>query len=152
MVSYTISSTLADPALNIIFSLSFSTFLASLISLQDDAMQKLTLITPWPKAQIPFSSHRVVLPSSKALLHNSTRPAQYVRKHMSQSLQISVLHPHWSSLLHTHFIIKLGMPLLLSSVFIPNLPVFLGSLFFPFSPSRDDLVILTQRKGRSGDT
>lgn len=53
---------------------------------------------------------------------------------------------------HTHFIIKLGTPLLLSSVFIPNLPVFLGSLFFPFSPSRNDLVILTQRKGRSGDT
>ena len=99
MVSYTISSTLADPILNIIFSLSFSTFLASLISLQDDAMQKLTLITPWPKAQIPFSSHRVVLPSSKALLHNSTRPAQYVRKHMSQLLQTSILHPHRSSLL-----------------------------------------------------
>lgn len=99
MVSYTISSTLADPALNTIFSLSFSTFLASLISLQDDAMQKLTLITPWPKAQIPFSSHRVVRPSSKTLLHNSTRCAQYVRKHVSQSLQISVLRPPWSSLL-----------------------------------------------------
>lgn len=61
----------------------------------------------------------------------------------------ALLGPHCC---HTHVIIKLGTPVLLSSVFIPNLPVFLGSLFFPFSPSRDDLVILTQRKGRSGDT